>query len=219
MLLTCPACSTRYTVSASVVPAEGRVVRCSACRAEWLARPTAGIQPQPAVAAATPEPAAPPMPAAQAAPAPSVPATPPAAPASLPPEPSVAAPADAAQPGATPPPPLAAATPGNEAPQLAAAGTDPEAASPQVTAARAPRSSAQVLAETLEDETSQRAGTGFLAGFAVVTALVLLALTVYIKHAALAEAVPALAAPLDDYVALVDRGRLEIARMIADLRG
>jgi predicted Zn finger-like uncharacterized protein len=39
MLITCPACGARYEVDAALIPAGGRTVRCSACRAEWTWRP------------------------------------------------------------------------------------------------------------------------------------------------------------------------------------
>lgn len=56
MLLTCPACGARYDVPASALPAAGRVVRCSVCRAEWLARPRAAAEqtPRPHPAPETP---------------------------------------------------------------------------------------------------------------------------------------------------------------------
>jgi predicted Zn finger-like uncharacterized protein len=39
MRLTCPACGARYETPEGAVPPEGRMVRCSNCRAEWRARP------------------------------------------------------------------------------------------------------------------------------------------------------------------------------------
>lgn len=35
MIITCPRCSTRYTMSATVLGVDGRVVRCSNCGTEW----------------------------------------------------------------------------------------------------------------------------------------------------------------------------------------
>ena len=54
MRLTCPACETAYEVPDGAVLEGGRWVRCSACKAEWLARPAVA---RPAAAPAeTPEP-------------------------------------------------------------------------------------------------------------------------------------------------------------------
>lgn len=39
MILTCPACQTRYTVDAAKFPAEGRNVRCARCSEVWHAMP------------------------------------------------------------------------------------------------------------------------------------------------------------------------------------
>ena len=40
MILTCPACATRYFVDADRLGAEGRTVRCSSCAASWKAEPS-----------------------------------------------------------------------------------------------------------------------------------------------------------------------------------
>lgn len=77
---------------------------------------------------------------------------------------------------------------------------------------------AHALAMSLDDETPARQGGGFLAGFAVVTLLVLVSVTVYIKHAEIADAVPSLDAPLQRYVALVDEGRVALAEAVVRLR-
>lgn len=53
MIITCPACSTRYVIPDSAIGAEGRTVRCAKCRHSWFqegAPPAAA----PAVAAPTP---------------------------------------------------------------------------------------------------------------------------------------------------------------------
>lgn len=39
MILTCPACGKRYRVPAEAIPAEGKLVRCAACRHGWVAMP------------------------------------------------------------------------------------------------------------------------------------------------------------------------------------
>lgn len=70
MILTCPSCSTRYTVDAAKFPAAGRTVRCAKCGNSWH---QPGPEPEPApapeefaveAAAVTPVPAAPAAPVA-----------------------------------------------------------------------------------------------------------------------------------------------------------
>ena len=77
---------------------------------------------------------------------------------------------------------------------------------------------AHALAMSLDDETPARQGGGFLAGFAAVTLVALLGVTVYIKHGEIGAAVPSLDAPLQRYVAVVDEGRVALAEAVMRLR-
>lgn len=47
MILTCPNCNSRYLVSDTAIPAEGRAVRCAACKHVWTEYPQQAAQPAP----------------------------------------------------------------------------------------------------------------------------------------------------------------------------
>lgn len=49
MILTCPACSTKYVVKDGAIPAGGRQVRCAACKHSWHQDPEAGAEAGPDV--------------------------------------------------------------------------------------------------------------------------------------------------------------------------
>ena len=47
MIVTCPACGKRYRLPDDAVPAEGKIVRCAACREPWLVTPAVPPEPEP----------------------------------------------------------------------------------------------------------------------------------------------------------------------------
>jgi predicted Zn finger-like uncharacterized protein len=61
MIISCPACTTRYVVPDSAIGAEGRTVRCAKCRHSWFQEGPA-LAPRPDPAPAAPPPPPPPSP-------------------------------------------------------------------------------------------------------------------------------------------------------------
>ena len=56
MILTCPACATRYFVAVGAVGPQGKTVRCSGCSHRWTAMPQTDTEPEPSAAARVPMP-------------------------------------------------------------------------------------------------------------------------------------------------------------------
>jgi predicted Zn finger-like uncharacterized protein len=55
MILTCPACDTKYVVKDGAIPSAGRQVRCASCKHSWHQDPEAGLPEQEAAPAEQPQ--------------------------------------------------------------------------------------------------------------------------------------------------------------------
>ncbi len=76
MIITCPTCSTSYSVDPAAIGHEGKTVRCSSCANTWLQMPESAAAPQAAPEAAPEAVAQPPAPPAAPASQPAPPAVP-----------------------------------------------------------------------------------------------------------------------------------------------
>ena len=207
MRLGCPECGARYEVAETAIPPAGRELHCSACDHRWFFRPPIGEAPAPRTVASEPLRPRPTDPAVLqilreeaerelAARRREAEAAANRRTAELPATPAAPAPVDPVP--ADPTPPRRALLPEIDetgVPQrLGGAGTGTGTivvhAPPE-----APRS-------------------GFGAGFAVALAVAAVGATAYAWSAELAAAVPALAAPLEGWVAAVDAARVALHNLL-----
>lgn len=130
-------------------------------------------------------------------------------------EPPVAAPPAAGAVVAAHPAPVGVETPVPSAPVSQVAPVCRAVSEPAVAPPSQPPRRAAVgdMTASLETEPSG-GGSGFMAGFATVTLLALAAIAVYANHQAVADAIPALAGPLQTFVSAMDAARDWLARAL-----
>jgi predicted Zn finger-like uncharacterized protein len=225
MRLGCPNCGALYEVADAAIPAAGREVACSACEHRWYqqlsARDVAPAGAAGEAPAATPPQSAQPRPQPeQPRPQPEQPRPQPEHPRPRPTDPAVlqilreeaeqemarrrAAQARAAEPAPAP------AAPAEPAPPRRALLPEIDEASLPLDPAGESRSSAVVI----HSEPARRRGDGFVTGFLLVLAIALAAVATYLWAPEIAAAVPALAEPLESYVAAVDAARLGVGEAL-----
>ncbi|MFN3615451.1 MAG: zinc-ribbon domain-containing protein [Rubrimonas sp.] len=121
------------------------------------------------------------------------------------------------EPAAAPAPPAPVAPEAAPEPAIAVAAPRDDVSAPDpavVPPSQPPRRAAAVeMSASLEPEASG-GGSAFMAGFATVSLLALAAIAVYANHQAVAEAIPALADPLERYAGAMDAARAWLARSL-----
>ena len=145
MIITCPTCSTRFSVESGALGSGGKTVRCFHCGNTWLQEPVAEEVPQPVYAAAS----AAAQPAPVPAPAPPPVAAPPPPPAPEPSPPIAPAPEPAPEPVPEPEPVIEAEAPVVPEPEPE---PEPEPAPEPGAAEEMPASPSETDAEPLSDE-------------------------------------------------------------------
>jgi predicted Zn finger-like uncharacterized protein len=219
MRLVCPNCDAVYEVADTAVPASGREVQCSACAHRWFHRP-ASSDAAPVSQGSAAERSTATVPETARADESQTPAGRADAPQARPTDPAVlqilreeaeqgmarrrAAQARAAEPAPAP------AAPAEPAPPRRALLPEIDEASLPLDPAGESRSSAVVI----HSEPARRRGDGFVTGFLLVLAIALAAVATYLWAPEIAAAVPALAEPLESYVAAVDAARLGVGEAL-----